>query len=399
MLIGLPMLGIMGAGLPVSRYLEFPPATRYISHISFSWIAFAVFCIIILSALLSLVLMLRYRSVRYRPVASKQNRSDPVEPESEEAPVPGIFPWWGWAGILMGLLAWILAWTRFSWFAQFQPHTFAPLWLSYIIVINALDYRRTNRCLVIDRPVYFLLLFPTSAVFWWFFEYLNRFVQNWYYVGVQFPVWEYFWYATLSFSTVLPAVLSTREWIHKYSMVGVRRSVERDAELGDAGAILKSGSGIPAWIVLILSGIGLTGIGILSDYLFPLLWISPLLILVSLQSLMGEKHIFSDLTADKWAFLLSSAVAALVCGLFWEMWNYYSLAKWEYSIPFVHRFLIFEMPVLGYTGYLPFGLECAVIGEMIDRGRTGTDSIADPQLNAASDRKRLYRSSLLLMMP
>jgi len=28
--------------------------------------------------------------------------------------------------------------------------------------------------------------------------------------------------------------------------------------------------------------------------------------------------------------------------------------------------MIFEMPALGYAGYLPFGLECAVIGELID---------------------------------
>jgi hypothetical protein len=47
------------------------------------------------------------------------------------------------------------------------------------------------------------------------------------------------------------------------------------------------------------------------------------------------------------------------------MWNYFSLAKWEYSIPLVHRFEVFEMPLLGYAGYLPFGLECLVIGHMI----------------------------------
>jgi len=56
-------------------------------------------------------------------------------------------------------------------------------------------------------------------------------------------------------------------------------------------------------------------------------------------------------------------MAALVCGFFWEMWNYYSLAKWVYSIPYVHRFQLFEMPVLGYLGYLPFGLLCIEIAE------------------------------------
>jgi hypothetical protein len=49
------------------------------------------------------------------------------------------------------------------------------------------------------------------------------------------------------------------------------------------------------------------------------------------------------------------------------MWNYYSYAKWIYTIPYVQRFEIFEMPLLGYAGYLPFGLACAVIAGMIDR--------------------------------
>ena len=58
-------------------------------------------------------------------------------------------------------------------------------------------------------------------------------------------------------------------------------------------------------------------------------------------------------------------LAALVCGFFWEMWNFYSLARWTYSIPYVQRFHLFEMPILGYGGYLPFGLECLVVGTLV----------------------------------
>jgi hypothetical protein len=57
--------------------------------------------------------------------------------------------------------------------------------------------------------------------------------------------------------------------------------------------------------------------------------------------------------------------AALVCGFFWEMWNWGSLARWEYSIPHVDRFRVFEMPLLGYAGYLPFGIECAAIAALV----------------------------------
>ena len=73
--------------------------------------------------------------------------------------------------------------------------------------------------------------------------------------------------------------------------------------------------------------------------------------------------------------------AALVCGGWWELWNWQSLPKWIYTVPGVQRWHVFEMPLLGYTGYLPFGLECLLIVERLigrrrldgDRGRPGDD--------------------------
>jgi len=343
MLVGLPMLGIVLAGHPVDRYLEFPPETQYVTHAPFSWAAFAGYSLFVIGVVLPLF-------IRGIKAGGKKN--------VHESSNPRAMPWWGWLGIIFGCIAWILAWTRFSWFSILQPHTFTPLWLSFILVINALNFRHTGRCMMINRPGFFLLLFPTSAVFWWFFEYLNRFVQNWHYTGVHYQAWEYFVYATLSFSTVLPAVLGTREWILGSRWLGRSFSSFFSVECPHPRRL--------AWIVLVISAAGLTGIGVWPDFLFPLLWISPLLIIVSLQTLMGEPHVFSDLVKGNWRLVISAALAALFCGWFWEMWNYFSLAKWEYSVSFVHRFQIFEMPVLGYAGYLPFGLECVVIGNFLE---------------------------------
>jgi hypothetical protein len=38
------------------------------------------------------------------------------------------------------------------------------------------------------------------------------------------------------------------------------------------------------------------------------------------------------------------------------MWNFYSYPKWYYTIPYVEFWKVFEMPLLGYGGYLFFGL-------------------------------------------
>jgi len=59
------------------------------------------------------------------------------------------------------------------------------------------------------------------------------------------------------------------------------------------------------------------------------------------------------------------ALAGLVCGFFWEMWNAHSLAHWKYSVPYVQHFEIFEMPILGYAGYLPFGIICGLFADFI----------------------------------
>ena len=67
---------------------------------------------------------------------------------------------------------------------------------------------------------FFGLLFVASSAFWWFFEYLNRFVQNWYYVGsTNITAAEYFWFATLPFATVLPAVFGTLEWLRTFPVI------------------------------------------------------------------------------------------------------------------------------------------------------------------------------------
>ncbi len=341
MLLGLPLLGVTLADKPISLYLEFPPQTSHIRHAPFSWPVFVGHCFFIF------VMVAPFFVQGVKKCGRDKDIPSPSFP----------FPWWGGFGILFGSAAWILAWTRFQWFTEIQAHSFTPLWIAYIMTINAMTYRRTGHCMLRDRPGRFLLLFPLSGAFWWFFEYLNRFVQTWYYVGSHFGPGEYFLYATLPFSTVLPAVISTREWL--LGFLWPREKFQNFLPITCPHPRLL------VWTVLLITGLGLAGIGVWPNYLFSLLWISPLMIILCLQTIFKEPHLFSDIARGDWRTILSSALAALMCGFFWEMWNYYSLAKWKYSIPFVHGFQIFEMPILGYAGYLPFGMACTVIADLV----------------------------------
>ncbi|WP_372807625.1 hypothetical protein, partial [Pontiella sp.] len=274
-------------------------------------------------------------------------------------PAPS-FPLWGWIAIASGVVSWLLAWTRFGWMEPFQRYTFTPQWIAYIVAVNALTYRRTGRCLLTHETKFFLWLFPLSAVFWWFFEYLNRFVQNWWYTaGTGFSPLQYFIAATLPFSTVLPAVLSTEE--------GLSAHPRTSAGLEFRTIVWCTRPKALAWATLVVSAAGLFFIGRFPDYFFPLLWVAPLLLLIAFRTLQDRPPFFPELRRGDWRRVYRLALAALICGFFWELWNGHSLAKWIYEVPFVHRFQLFEMPLLGYAGYLPFGLECAVIADLIRR--------------------------------
>jgi hypothetical protein len=342
LLLGLPLAGVASAGRPVGRYLEFPPRTQYVEHAPFSWTVFA------LAALVTISVVAPF-AVR---VARTRGASVPA------APSPRRFPAWGWMGVALGVASWGLAWTRFPWFAGLQAHTFSPLWLAYILVVNALTFRRAGDCLMRRHPRALALLFPVSAGFWWFFEYLNRFVQDWHYVDVaELTPFGYFWLATLPFATVLPAVMSTAEWLATFPQL--------TAGLHRFAPVRASHPRRLAAVVLALAAVGLVALGIWPDILFPLLWVAPLGIVAALLALAGRPTLFAAVAEGDWRRLVRLALAALVCGFFWEMWNVFSLARWAYAVPYVNRFHVFEMPLLGFTGYLPFGLECGLIADLV----------------------------------
>ena len=337
-----PLPGVLFRGEPVVGYLEFPPLTRYVVHAPFSWLFFSAITLFVVGACFPFM----YRFFTYTTGPSKSLQAFP-------------FPWWGWTGLLVLLLTWFLAWNRFSFFAPFQRFTFFPFWLGYILVVNGLTFRRKGTCLLRSQPGRFIFLFLLSALFWWYFEYVNRFVQNWYYhSGGDISAAEYIIHASVCFSTVLPAVLSTHQFLGTLSGLKIpfadwyRVNVRPGRKAG--------------WFILACSFVSMAALVVFPDYLFPLVWIAPLFIIVGIQLVTGRPTIFFGLRRGDWQDIVLPAIAALICGFFWEMWNWKSLAHWQYSIPFVHRFQLFHMPILGYAGYLPFGLECLAVARLTD---------------------------------
>ncbi|MBI3045697.1 MAG: hypothetical protein HYY78_23055 [Betaproteobacteria bacterium] len=334
-----PLAGLAAAGQPVARFLDFPPRTEYVSHASFAWSAFIALSVPLLGA----VALFASAIVRAKPAPAAASDS-------------GRFPWWGWAALALIAAGWVLAWTEGMVPPGWRRHTFTPLWLGYVLAMNALAWRRTGRSPLTHRTAWFLSLFPVSAAFWWLFEHLNQFVSNWYYSGIHASGdWDYFLQATLPFSTVLPAVASTWAWLRGFPRL---EALALPAVRGHASL---------AWLALLAGALALAGVGFRPEVLYPALWLGPLLVLCGLQHLLLGDSLLAPVARGDWRPLLQPALAALVCGFFWEFWNYGSLAKWHYSVPYVQRFHVFEMPLLGYAGYLPFGVVCALVMDLVAR--------------------------------
>ncbi len=339
LLIGLPLAGAAWRAEGLAPYLEFPPRTEAVVTAPFSWTVVAPMLIVVIAFITPFAL--RLARIRPRP-------SPPVR----------AFPVWGYLGVALLIVAWVFAWTRFPWFSDFQHTTFGPLWLGYIIVINALTCQRAGRCLLRHEPGRLAVLFVLSIGFWWYFEYLNGYVHNWYYVGLPgLTDVDYSWQASLAFSVVLPGVMSTREWLASFPRL--------DYGLAHFRPLRTRRSRAWAWFWLVVAATALALLGVWPQYLYMMLWIAPLLLIAAVQALSGRQTLFHPLRRGDWRPLMLPALAALVCGFFWEMWNYRSLAHWEYAVPFVGRISLFEMPLLGYAGYLPFGMTCAVFVDFI----------------------------------
>ena len=270
------------------------------------------------------------------------------------------FPWWGWLGVIVLAVGWILSWNwHFRWFPPLSERlqvqlSYAPVWAGFILVVNALCVKRSGHSPMTDHPWAYAATFPASSLFWWFFEYLNRYVWNWYYLGIaNIGAIEYTVYATVCFASVLPGVCSVAAFLHTFRPFA-------DEHYADMGRVNLRGWRAVS-VLAFVAALGLTGIVFFPHYAYPLLWLSPLMVFLLVQVALKEPCALDCLAVGNWAVVLRFSLAALICGFCWETWNYYALAKWVYAVPFVHRFQIWEMPLMGFAGYLPFGLECAAV--------------------------------------
>jgi hypothetical protein len=133
---------------------------------------------------------------------------------------------------------------------------------------------------------------------------------------------------------------------------------------------------------------------IFPNYFFGLIWCSLYLVLDPLNHVLGRPSIIGAIWDGNWRLPLAFALGALMCGGCWEAWNFWSLPKWIYLIPHASFWRVFEMPVLGYGGYLGFGLELfAMTNFVLPLLRLGTLTIDEGMFYSSARHGTISRSS------
>jgi hypothetical protein len=217
-------------------------------------------------------------------------------------------------------------------------------WWAAILLFDAIACLRNGSSTMLARPRAFLALALASAVYWLLYECANLRLSNWYYVGIPPDPWTRSLGVFVSFATVLPGVLE----IHAAISPSERRA---------------TGIAVPprrsVTLAFHVAGAACLGLPLVWPRIFyPLIWgaafllLEPSLARVDPRSLLGRW-----LSGDRGP-LLRMLVAGAISGGLWECWNFRSPAKWIYTVPFFDEHKLFEMPFLGFVGFVPFALGC-----------------------------------------
>jgi hypothetical protein len=241
---------------------------------------------------------------------------------------------------------------------QFVGHWLTPIvWTGYILFIDAWVYKFKGRSPLMSDRIEFVIVALISIAGWWLFEFYNapRFWNSnlelwWHYHNLEPNLFlrraGYDW----AFATIFPAMFETAELL--------------------TVTVLKARPALPAIrfpkpLLIVLSLIGAIGVIVPlvspSEWFAPVVWLSFILFLDSINALRESPSITGDLARGDWRRFLSLLAGGFVCGLLWEFWNYWALSKWTYTVPYFGSIKIFEMPVLGYLGFPPFAVECWVM--------------------------------------
>jgi hypothetical protein len=233
-------------------------------------------------------------------------------------------------------------------------------WCGFILFADSIVFRARGESWIRSAPREFFWLALASIPLWLVFEFYNRFIQNWHYVGLpENPLLRYFGYAW-AFATIWPAIFEGAELIGVWR--GSRRLPPGPMPGSPSGSRASRTAGNSSVGARISIGLGaallLLPIGRPSPYLASPVFLGFIFLLDPINMRLGGESLAHDFHAGQFDRFKNLMLSGLSCGILWEFWNYWARSKWHYTVPVLEHLKIFEMPVLGYFGFPAFALEC-----------------------------------------
>jgi hypothetical protein len=300
----------------------------------------------------------------------KKLESVPSSPTKTSLPV------WFWVGLVMWgvtLISFILRWSGPKLLVNWAD---LPLFWGLTLMLDGWTYARAGgRSILADSPKSLIGIGVSAILGWLLFEYLNNFVdESWYYPkGNEMPEDEFVIYAVLGSSGLIPPAIEFYALLRTFKGLSVKYSQGPKITL-------------PSWTLwgfLVFALATLFFAPYLPNYLFAGLWYAPLILIVVVLTWCGFWTPFTPIKNGDYSYVVLLGLSYLFLGFCLECFNYlsashvwgepnscgdvnrvidvtYNASYWVYSIPFLSKFHIFEMPALGFLGYIPFGIYCAV---------------------------------------
>lgn len=235
-------------------------------------------------------------------------------------------------------LFYILPWSQY---------VFPLFWYGYILVFDSINYHLEGRSLISHRRLEFWSMLPVSAFYWYIFEWYNLVIRNWVYINTPTEKWIELTMKVVSFATVIPALYETVELVS--TLLWPAKGLRIRPPVPATGHT----SSLVCLLGFLLSLLPL----LFPKLFFWSLWLGLFFLIDPVNDRLGRPSILRDWRVRDLRRTALFLIAGYICGFFWELWNYWAYTKWIYTVPVPDMPHIFEMPVLGFLGFGPFGLE------------------------------------------
>ncbi len=248
------------------------------------------------------------------------------------------------------------------------------LWTGLILLADGI-LAKTNRSLIYNRALGKLAFI--SVLSWWVFEWFNIYLSNWHYQGLlqtlHIRYLGYIW----AFATIFPGVLL----VYGIILTIMPKILYKQFHLTSSFLIASFIIGLFFLFIPIIPfsmyhlnraadpdlfiWLSWSANTFYSEFTAGFIWLAFILILEPLNYLLNRPSLYAELVLGNYSKLLALILAGLLCGYFWEFWNFWAATKWIYTVPILPHIKLFEMPILGYIGFATFAWEIYAITSLV----------------------------------